>query len=319
MTWFQTDRPILALAPMADMTDSAFCLMARECSGSGFVAFREMASAEALVRGNARTIEMCRFDARERPIVQQLFGGDPATMAEAVRLTDEAFSPDGFDVNMGCPAKKIVGNFNGSALMREPAKAAAIVRAMKARTGKPVSVKARLGWSGRTEILEFSKIIEEAGADLLTVHGRTKEQGYSGEADWETIGRVKSQLSIPVILNGDVTDGPTAVRALAESGADGVMVGRGALGHPWIFAEIAAALDRRPWTPPDGSERAAAAVRHALLHAAAHPGTAPLVSMRAHLIHYFRGQPGAKAWREAVIRVGTVDDLRAVAASLAEK
>ncbi|MBN1585355.1 tRNA-dihydrouridine synthase [Candidatus Uhrbacteria bacterium] len=310
--WFQNRKPILALAPMADMTDSAFCQTARECGGPDFIVFREMANSEAIVRGNDRTVEMCRFGGVERPIVQQLFGADPSVMAEAVRIIDDRFGPDGFDINMGCPARKIVGNFNGSALMREPSKAAAIVRAVKAATAKPVSVKTRLGWTSPEEILEFSKIIEDAGADLITIHGRTKEQGYSGTADWATIGKAKSRLSIPVILNGDVSGGESARKALDCSGCDGVMVGRCTLGNPWIFAEIAAFIDKRAWEAPDWGERVKIIIRHAERHAVAHPEPAPLVSLRAHLVHYFKGVPGAGAWREKMVRVSEIGELESV-------
>ena len=309
MTWFQSDKPILALAPMADMTDSAYCQTAREVSGPDFVVFREMVNSDAIVQGNNRTIEMCRFDDSERPIVQQLFGSKLKLMAEATKIVDEKFDPDGFDINMGCPAKKIISNFNGSALMKEPKTAAEIVRAMKSATDKPVSVKTRLGWKDPKEILEFSKIIEDAGADLLTIHGRTKEQGYSGQADWQMIGKVKSQLSIPIILNGDVTDSPGATKALEETGCDGLMIGRGALGNPWIFAEISSYLAKKDYRPPNLDERIEAIMKHARRHAEAHSGAEPLVSLRAHLVHYFKGVSGAKAWREAVVKVSTLSDL----------
>ena len=318
-TWFKSDKPVLALAPMADMTDSAFCQTAREVSGPNFVVFREMANSEAIVRQNERTIEMCRFKEIEKPIVQQLFGSNSETMAEAVRTIESKFEPDGFDINMGCPAKKIISNFNGSALMREPEKSSAIIRATKAVTDKPISVKTRLGWNNPKEILDFSKIIEGAGADLLTVHGRTKVQGYSGQADWQTIGEVKSRLSIPIILNGDVIDGPSAAKALEESGCDGLMIGRGALGNPWIFSEISSYLAEKDWQQPSLDERIDIIIKHAKRHAEAHPGPKPLTSLRAHLVHYFKGVPGSKAWREAVVKVSTVSDLEKTIENLAEK
>ena len=310
--WLKAEKPIVALAPMADMTDSAFCRVVRKINGTGPVIFREMVSAEALVRGNRKTLEMCRFDPAERPIVQQIFGGDPAVMAEAVRIVDGAFSPDAFDVNMGCPVHKLTCNFNGASLMRDPDKAAAIVRAMKAATARPVSVKTRLGWSRPDEVLAFAPVLAAAGADLITVHGRTREQGYAGRADWAMIGRVKKAVGVPVLGNGDIDSGAAAGRALEISGCDGVMIGRGALGRPWIFREVAAAFRGETCPPPDAAELAAIVREHARLHAAAHDADAPLVTFRKHLAWYFRGLPGAKAVRERMVRVSTLADLDAL-------
>lgn len=311
--WRGIEKPIIALSPMADMTDTAFCRIVRRCGGDAVI-FREMLSAEALVRGNEKTFRMAAFLPEERPIVFQLFGAEPTVMAEAVRLLDEHFAPDAFDVNMGCPVYKLVCNFNGSALMKEPEKAAAIVHAMKAATTKPVSVKTRLGWSRPDEILAFAPVIEAAGADLLTVHGRTKAQGYAGQADWEMVGRVKHLVAIPLLLNGDVFSGADAVRALAASGADGVMIGRGALGNPWVFGEVRAALTGRPTVPPTFEERLAVVRAHARLHAELHDADAPLVTFRKHLAYYFKGVPDARAWREKLMRVSTLAELDAALA-----
>ncbi|MDD5251037.1 MAG: tRNA dihydrouridine synthase DusB [Patescibacteria group bacterium] len=296
------------LAPMADMTDSAFGRLARRLGADAV--FREMISAEALTRGNPATLAMAAFVPEERPIILQIFGTDSAMMAETVRILDERLDPDGFDINMGCPAQKIVGNFNGSALMREPAVAAAIVRAMKAATTKPVSVKTRLGWSRPEEILEFIRVLEDAGADLVTIHGRTKEQGYAGTADWEMIGRARQAVKIPVIANGDVIDGASARRCLEITGASGIMIGRGALGNPWVFGEIHAALADQPWTPPTTEEKNALILEHARLYAERWGGDEPLVTFRKHLIYYFRGTEGAKRWREQAVAVSTMEDLK---------
>jgi tRNA-dihydrouridine synthase B len=311
-SWFSEKKPVIALAPMADMTDSAFCQIARECSGSDFVVFREMVNAQAIVQGNDQTRQMCAFSPTERPIVQQVFGADPATMAEATRIIDAEYGPDGFDINMGCPARKIVSNFNGSALMRDPETAATIVREMKQATDKPVTVKTRLGWSRPDEILDFALRLEEAGAQALTVHGRTKEQGYSGVADWEMIARVNERLTIPLLVNGDITDGPSATRALEITGAAGLMIGRGALGNPWIFAEIRQFFAGEMIQPPTDQEVAAVVLKHARLHAAEHGGDRPLVSLRSHLAHYFKGRPGAKEWRTKAILTSTVEELERI-------
>ncbi len=308
--WRTLPRPIIALSPMADMTDSAFCRIARRFGAQ--VVFREMVSSEALARGNGRTLAMAGFSADERPIVQQLFGADPKAISAGVRRVDEAWDPDAFDINMGCPVYKLTCNFNGAALMRDPDAAEAVIRAARSATAKPVSVKCRLGWSDPGEILKFIGVIETAGADLVTIHGRTKAQGYSGRADWEMIGRAKRLANIPVLANGDIDSGAAAKEALRASGCDGVMVGRGALGNPWVFREIAAALSGGTAAPPTLEERLAVVREHAALHALAHPGEAPLVTFRKHLICYFKGMPGARGLREQLTRVSTADDLEAI-------
>jgi nifR3 family TIM-barrel protein len=311
--WERAAKPILVLAPMADMTDSAFCRVAKRFGAP--IVVREMISAEALVRTNAKTMRMTAFDESERPIVQQLFGADPAVMAEATRVIDAAHSPDGFDINMGCPVYKIVSNFNGCALMKEPAVAAAIVRAMKAATSKPVSVKTRLGWAKTDEVVDFLKVLEDAGADLVTVHGRTKAQGYSGTADWEAVGRARAGVKIPLLVNGDIRTGDDLKRAMELSGADGVAIGRGALGNPWIFAELAAAWRGEAYTPPSDEERAEVIREHARLHLAQH---GELVTFRKHLTWYFKGRRGARAIRERMSHVSSMEELEAALAAARE-
>ena len=306
--WKGMPRPIVALSPMADMTDSAFCRVAKRFGAP--VMFREMVSADGLIHGNEKTRAMCAFHDDERPLIQQVFGADPGRIAEAVRIIDADFGPDGFDVNMGCPVYKITSNFNGAALMRDPELAKAIIRAMKTATDKPVSVKLRLGWNDPEEILEFIRHVEDAGADLVTVHGRTKTQGYSGAADWAMVGRARECVSIPVLCNGDIFDADAAVRALKTSGCDGVLIARGALGAPWIFREIRAAVAGQP-VPRVGPEEFAATVRdHAALHAAHYGGS--LVAFRKHLSWYFKGRRGAKAFRERAVRVSTIADLEPI-------
>ncbi len=312
--WNNEKRPVVALAPMADMTDTAFCRIARR-RGCRFV-FREMVSAEALVRGNAKTMGMASFHEEERPIVLQLFGNDPATMAEATRLLDERYAPDAFDINMGCPARKIAGNFNGASLMREPDRATAIVRAMKAATARPVSAKTRLGWSKPDEILDFAKVLEDAGVDLISIHGRTKAQGYSGDADWRMIGRVKTLVSMPVLLNGDVFSPGAALEAERVSGCDGMLIARGALGNPWIFGQIADAFDGREPRAVTLEERVATVLEHAALHAEGRNDSRPLVTFRKHLSWYFRGMSGARRLRERLVEVETLTDLETVLGSI---
>jgi nifR3 family TIM-barrel protein len=315
--WTSLPRPIIALAPMADMTDSAYCRIAKRQGAQ--VVFHEMISAEAVVRDNRKTLHMADFKPEERPIVQQVFGSDPGVVAEAIRIIDEKYSPDAFDLNMGCPVYKIVCNFNGSALMKDPELACRIILAAKEATSKPVSVKTRLGWSRPDEILTFVKTVEASGADLVTIHGRTKEQGYTGQADWQAIGRARALVKIPVLVNGDIASGADARKALAATAGDGVMIGRGALGNPWVFAEIAATLNGTAYRPPTLAERAAVIMEHARLHAELQPGPEPLLTFRKHLIWYFKGLPDAKSWREEAVRVSDLDDLGVLLAELARQ
>lgn len=329
MKWFEQAKPISALAPMADLTDAPFCRIVkencpRESGDSPVVIFREMISSAALTRGNAKTLAMAEISDFERPIILQIFGSDPTTMAEAARILEEKFRPDGIDINMGCPAKKIVSNFDGSSLMRQPEKATAIIQAVKAAVRLPVSVKTRLGWSRSDEILEFAKTIEAAGADLISVHGRTKDQGYSGAADWEMVGRAKKTVTIPLLLNGDVVDGASAARALKISSADGVMIGRGALGNPWVFREIASAVcdvgacathPGRMACAPTLAERIDVVLRHARYQIERY-GDKGLVNLRKHLPFYFKRELKAEypkidfmQLRSALVKVTTLEEL----------
>ncbi len=320
LDWKTLPRPIVALSPMADMTDSAFCRVVRECTpqrpqASGQlpfpVVFREMVSAEAVVRGNQKTLGMTDIDPAERPLVQQLFGADPATMAEAARRIEAEHHPEGFDVNMGCPVYKIVHSFNGAALMKEPARAAEIVRRMKAAITVPLSVKIRAGWSDPRECLDFVRVLEDAGADLVAIHGRTKKQGYSGKADWNIIAEAKTRVKIPVLANGDVHDPAQVPEALRVTGCDGALIARGALGHPWFFLHAQEALAGQTPTPVTLAERVRVVRRHADLHAEQY-GERGIVTFRKHLAWYFKGARGAKAFRQRLVTVKTRAELDAV-------
>ncbi len=295
-SWKHADKPIVALSPMADMTDSEFCLIAKRFGAK--IVFREMVSSEALVRMNDKTLAMCAFEEEERPIIQQIFGADPDAMAEAARIVEEKFRPDGIDINMGCPVYKITSNFNGAALMKEPERAAEIIRRMKAVIHVPLSVKIRLGWSDPRECLDFAPRLEEAGADLLTVHGRTKAQGYSGVADWAMVGEVKKRVSIPVLVNGDVHTPEAALPAMRASGADGVLIARGALGNPWILKQIEEILkDGKVSTIIDEATRVRTVLDHTKLMIARHGEERGVVLMRKHYAWYFKGGPRSKELR----------------------
>lgn len=288
--WF-LKKPVIALAPMADITDSPFCRLCREVSGKDFIIFREMVSAEAIVRGNEKTLRMCAFDEAERPIVIQIFGADPERVTLAAKIIMDRFRPDGIDINMGCPMPKIAGrSLAGAALMKNPERAAEIINHLKkAGLGAPISVKTRLGWNDPKEILSFAKILEEAGAEAITIHGRTKAQGYSGAADWQTIGEVKKNIKIPVIANGDIGSVEDARKCLEITNADGVMIGRAALGNPWIFSEVVRSpFDCAQGPAVAGEEIKRVVLRHAELHLERY-GEKGIITLRKHLGWYFKG------------------------------
>lgn len=327
MTWLNK-KPILALAPMADMTDSPFCRVCREVAGKDFVIFREMVSAEAIVRGNEKTFKMCEFEEIERPIVIQLFGGKPEIIAKAAKIVVEKYHPDGIDVNMGCPVPKIAQKgLAGVSLMKDHNRAVEIIKALKkANLGLPVTIKTRLGWSKNDEILEFASKIEQAGADAVTIHGRTKTQGYSGLADWKMIGRVKKLIRIPVIANGDINSAQDIQKCLEITGADGVMIGRAALGNPWIFSSFPPPTRGRLGgglaigeTPPSPSpyrggeieELKHVVLRHAQLHLARY-GEGSMTTFRKHLLCYFKGVSGAKGLKQELVKVSTLEELKKI-------
>lgn len=319
LDWKSHPKPIIALSPMADMTDSAFCRVVKEVTAlTDFpIVFREMVSAEAVVRGNNKTLDMTEIHPGERPLVQQIFGSDPATMAEAARIIAEQHQPEGFDVNMGCPVYKIVHNFNGAALMKEPELAAKIVKSMKAVINVPLSVKIRLGWSDPTECITFAKVLEDAGVDLITIHGRTKMQGYSGVADWEMIKRAKAAVSVPVLCNGDVHTANLMPTALEISGCDGLLIARGALGNPWIFKDF---LDLQAGRTPETislTERLRVVHRHLDLHLEQY-GEKSVNTFRKHLSWYFKGMPGFKKYKEPMMKAQTPDELRSVLHAMLE-
>lgn len=319
LNWNNLPRPIIALSPMADMTDSAFCRVVREVFASPAVAadrhhlvmFREMVSAEAVVRGSDKTLGMTAIHDDERQLVQQVFGSDPSTMADAARIIEAEHHPEGFDINMGCPVYKIVHNFNGAALMQQPILAGDIVKAMKAAISVPLSVKIRLGWESPTDCIAFAKTLEDAGADLLTVHGRTKMQGYSGVADWQAVGAVKKAVSIPVLVNGDIHTAEKVVDALRQSGADGVLIARGALGNPWIFSQIKEILAGNAASPVTFGERMRVVRRHLALHLEQY-GEGAVPTFRKHLSWYFKGMPQMKQHKDAMMKAKTEAELEAV-------
>lgn len=290
-----------ALAPMAGVSDLAYRVIARRM-GAALVT-TEMVSSRGLHHHNEKTWEMMKLDPSEHPVSLQLFGNDPDVMAEAALCAEKA-GADMVDVNMGCPMLKVVKNGDGSALMKDVPRAAAIVRAMVRAVSIPVTVKMRIGWSRASlNAPELAMAVEEAGAAAVTVHGRTKEELYSGRADWGEIRRVAEAVSIPVWGNGDVTDGPSAKALMEETGCAGVAVGRAAWGNPWIFREVNAYLERGEILPPPTREERLSMAEEHLRGLVAEKGEYIAVrEMRAHASHYFHGLPRATALRREIMR-----------------
>ncbi|HET9371704.1 MAG TPA: tRNA dihydrouridine synthase DusB [Vicinamibacterales bacterium] len=240
------DHPV-ALAPMAGMTDTAFRRLVKRQGGCGLVV-SEMVSSEGLVRGIDRTLEYAEYTEEERPVSIQIFGGDPAVMADAAQIV-ESMGADIVDVNMGCPVPKIAKHNAGCSLMREPEHAASVIRAMAKAVRIPVTVKMRAGWNEREiNAPDLAKLVEDAGAAALAVHGRTAAQSYSGESDWNLIDRVASGVRVPVFGSGDCVEPGQVVDRLRNGAVSGVLVGRGALRNPWIFQHAAIAAAGQP--PP---------------------------------------------------------------------
>jgi tRNA-dihydrouridine synthase B len=247
------DHPF-ALAPMAGMTDTAFRRLVKGMGGCGLVV-TEMVSSEGLVRGSDRTLEYAEYTEEERPVSIQIFGGDPRVMADAAQIV-EAMGADMIDVNMGCPVPKVAKHNAGCSLMREPDHAASVVRAMAQAVKIPVTVKMRAGWNeGEINAPKLARQVEDAGAAAVAVHGRTAAQSYSGESDWHLIGRVAREVTIPVFGSGDCVEPRQVVDRLKDTGVRGVLVGRGALRNPWIFAQAAEEAAGRPPTPVSREDR----------------------------------------------------------------
>lgn len=305
------DMPV-ALGPMAGVTDWAFRTVCARL-GAG-ITVTEMVSSRALVYKDKKSAALLRKN--EGSLCgAQIFGNDPAIMAEAAVLALEISGCDFLDINMGCPMPKIANSGDGCGLMRTPELAGQIVTAVKAAVKVPVTVKCRLGWDkGSINVLDFTKRMEQCGADMITVHGRTRSMLYSGVADWDMITKVKQQLSIPVIANGDIISGESAVKCLRRTGADGIMIGRATFGDPWIFAEVSAALrgEDFPGRPPL-SQRVDVAVEQFRLALEDHGEHIACLEARKHFAWYLRGVPYSNYYKEQISSIQTMDDIFRIA------
>ncbi|MGM9551766.1 MAG: tRNA dihydrouridine synthase DusB [Clostridia bacterium] len=299
------------LAPMAGVTDLAFRKICHEHGCS--LSYTEMVSAKALSFDSKKTESM--METENFPSAVQIFGHDPDVLGSIAQKAGQAGLF--LDINMGCPAPKIVNNSDGSALMKNLTLAREVVRSVVKNSPKPVSVKMRLGWDeGSKNVIDLARICEEEGAFAITVHGRTREQFYSGNADWEWIGRVKESVSIPVVGNGDIFKPQDALRMIEETKVDAVMIGRGAQGNPWIFEQIALLSEGKEVTYPTKEERIKEAVRHIELLCEIKGEYVGIREGRKHAAWYMKGIEGAAQVRERVNRTESLDEMKNVLFSL---
>ncbi|MBP5310204.1 MAG: tRNA dihydrouridine synthase DusB [Lachnospiraceae bacterium] len=305
-------RNNIILAPMAGVSDLPFRLLCARY-GAGMVCM-EMISAKAIMYNNKNTESLLEIHPEEGCVSLQLFGSDPKIMSEqAKRIEDRPY--DILDINMGCPVPKVVNNGEGSALMKDPILAGQIIEAIVKNTSKPVTVKIRKGFANdELTAPDIAYIAQESGASAVTVHGRTREQYYSGKADWNAIAEVKRRVSIPVIGNGDVTDGESAKRMFDETGCDAVAIGRAAQGNPFIFREILHFIEtREKLNRPDGTEMFDTVKEHARLMIEYKGEYTAVREMRKHLSWYSAGMPGSARLRGRINEMCSMDDILSVA------
>jgi tRNA-dihydrouridine synthase B len=307
---FEGGRTPLFLAPQAGVSESPFRRLCRRFGAD--VVVSEFVSAEGLRRGSGRTHEYLRFDQDERPIGVQIFGGDPAAMAEAAALVEETYAPDFVDINFGCPVKKVVKRNGGSGCLRDLDLVTAIIGSVADAVRIPTTVKIRSGWSEEMrDPVGIALRCQEAGARMLTLHARTRTQFYSGAADWREIAAVVDALEIPVVGNGDVRTGGDAARMRDETGCAGVMIARGSHGRPWLFAQCRAALDGRPIpSEPDVRDRFDVVLEHARNAIDFGGGDeVAVLEFRKHLGWYTKSLPGGKALRQELFQVRTLAEV----------
>ena len=305
----------LVLAPMAGITDWPFRVQCRRQGAD--ITVSEMISAMGLLqapKGHEAYRCLLAFHDEEDSLIAQLFGKDPAMMGEAARILSALPQHKGIDINFGCPAPKVTSSGGGSALMKDLPLAARIIRAVRRATDKPLSVKMRLGWDSQSvNAVEFARMCEQEGVDSLCVHGRTRAQQYAGKADWEAIARVKQAVKVPLIANGDVFSARDAIGILKQTGADGIAMGRGALGNPWLFSQIRRAFRGEEPSLPEPAEVLRVAKEHLCDMVAFKGERWALIEMRKHFAWYLKGSRGAAATRALINKT---EDLAALAGIL---
>lgn len=296
----------VVLAPLAGITNLPFRLLCRREGAA--LAFTEMVSVNGLVREGVKTLALLKSCAEDRPLGIQLFGDSPSDLAEAARMV-EGYG-DLLDINMGCPVRKVVGTGAGSALLQDPLKIAAILRAVRAATALPLTIKIRSGWHcGDDVYLEVARIAEAEGCDAVTLHPRSRSQMFSGQADWDKIREMKKTLSIPVLGSGDLFTAPDCLRMLQETGCDGIMIARGALGNPWIFRQAIELADSGSCTPVATVERADTIVSHLALFTEDCGEAVAVREMKKHIGWYAKGFAGASDIRRAANAAHTTSDI----------
>jgi len=311
----EIENPV-ALGPMAGVTDWAFREICAELGAN--LTVTEMVSSRALVYKDKKSAALLRKNSGS-VCGAQIFGNDPEIMAQGAQLALEISGCDFIDINMGCPMPKIANSGDGCGLMRTPELAGDILAAVVRAVDVPVTVKCRLGWDkGSINVLEFTKRMEDNGAAMVTVHGRTRSMLYSGVADWDTITKVKQQLSIPVIANGDIVSGETAVKCRKRTGADGIMIGRATFGDPWIFSEARAALEGKPAPErPPLAQRVAVAVRQFELAREDKGEHIACLEARKHFAWYLRGVAHSSYYKTQISAISTMDDVYRIAHGIA--
>ncbi|MFC1477460.1 tRNA dihydrouridine synthase DusB [candidate division KSB1 bacterium] len=302
-------RGIGVLAPLAGVTDIPFRLLCKEM-GTPLVC-SEMVSSEGLVRGSEKTNRYLDFLEEERPIALQLFGSDPDTMKRAARILEEQRRPDFIDINFGCPVKKVVRNEAGSALLKDPDRMFRIAEAMVKEASVPVTAKIRSGWDGNSApVSDIGKMLEDAGVAAITIHARTRAQQFQGKVRWEDIAELKNAVSVPVIGNGDVRTAPDAEQMLDQTGCDLVMIGRAAMGNPWIFREIDEYFSSGALPPPPGFvERIDICLKQFGLSVEIYGAKKSSFSMKKHVGWYVKGIPGNAAVKQRVFESRTAEEM----------
>ena len=306
----------VVLAPMAGVTDFAFRELCRTCGAA--LTTTEMVSARALTYGDQKSRELLYLPVGETPAAVQIFGHEPEVMAEAAKMAVEISGTQLLDINMGCPVGKIVKSGDGSALMKNPDLAAEIIEAVTEAVHVPVTVKFRKGWdNGNVNAVEFAVRCEQAGVSGITVHGRTRAQLYSGRADWDVIKAVKQAVSVPVTANGDVFSGEDAAHILRYTGCDLVMIGRGCFGDPWLFTRANAAISGLPEPPlPPLAERMDTAVSQIERLAEKRGERSACMEARHQLPWYLHGVPYSGSYRQQMVHVETLSDIRRIVSSI---